>query len=321
MNEVRFIKQNGKRWKEFENFLTKRSKINPDHLAQLYVELTDDLSYSQSYFPKSKTTKYLNQLTLQAHQKLFKRKKKAGSGLINFFAKEYPLVLYRHRKYILYSFLIVLVSALIGAFSLTRNEDFARLILGDYYINTTLENIYSGDPMAIYKRSGPLEMFFMIAWNNIKVSFYAFAGGIIFSIGTFLILFKNGVMLGVFQYFFFKEGFALLSMSAIWLHGTIEIFSIIVAGAAGLVMGNSFLFPGTYTRGYSLIKGAKDGSLMVAGLIPFFIIAAFIESFLTRFYMNSILTDWIIIGASMLLIIWYFFMYPAYVNRKINNGQ
>jgi uncharacterized membrane protein SpoIIM required for sporulation len=320
MNEIRFIKQNGKRWKEFESFLTKKSAVNPDHLAQLYVELTDDLSYSQTYFPRSKTTKYLNQLTLEAHQNIFKRKKKTGSGLINFFVREYPLVLYRRRKQLLYSFLIILVSALIGVFSLSRDQDFARLILGDAYINTTLDNINSGDPMAIYRDNSPWGMFLRIAWNNIRVAFFAFAGGILFSIGTFIILFQNGVMLGVFQYFFFKKGYALLSMSAIWMHGTIEIFSIIVAGAAGLVMGNSFLFPGTYTRAYSLRKGAKEGSLMVAGLIPFFIIAAFIESFLTYLYMESLLLDWTIIGGSMLLIIWYFFMYPSYVNRKVNNG-
>jgi uncharacterized membrane protein SpoIIM required for sporulation len=229
-------------------------------------------------------------------------------------------VLYRRRKQLLYSFLIILVSALIGVFSLSRDQDFARLILGDAYINTTLDNINSGDPMAIYRDNSPWGMFLRIAWNNIRVAFFAFAGGILFSIGTFLILFHNGVMLGVFQYFFFKKGYALLSMSAIWMHGTIEIFSIIVAGAAGLVMGNSFLFPGTYTRAYSLRKGAKEGSLMVAGLIPFFIIAAFIESFLTYLYMESLLLDWTIIGGSMLPIIWYFFMYPSYVNRKVNNG-
>ena len=321
MNEISFIKQNGKRWKEFESFLSEKSSNNPDHLAQLYVELTDDLAYSQTYFPGSKTTKYLNQLTLKAHQNIFKRKKTGKKGLFHFFARTYPLLLYKHRRKILYAFLFTFVSAMIGVFSLMKDETFVRFILGDGYVNMTLENIKDGNPMGVYQSSGPVEMFLYIAWNNIKVSFYAFAGGILLSLGTIYLLISNGIMLGVFQYFFFTKGLGLISMSAVWLHGTIEIFSIIIAGAAGLVMGNSFLFPGTYTRGHSLVQGAKDGSMMVGGLVPFFIIAAFIESFITRNYQESLLLDWIIIGASILLIITYFFMYPSYVNRKVQYEQ
>ena len=175
--------------------------------------------------------------------------------------------------------------------------------------------------MAVYEGSEELGMFFRIAWNNIKVSFLTFASGILLSFGTFFLLFKNGMMVGVFQYFFFQEGVALASMSAIWLHGTIEIFSIIIAGAAGLAMGNSLLFPGTYTRSQSLKRGAKEGVTIVSGLIPFFIFAAFIESYLTRHYQESLLFDWVIIGLSTMLIITYFFMYPSYLNQKINCPQ
>ena len=320
MNEIRFIKTNGKRWQEFESFLSNRANNNPDHLAQLYVELTDDLAYSQSFFPKSKTTKYLNQLTFKAHQNIFKRRKSSKNKLIQFFRYDYPFALYNNRRKILYAFLLTFISAIIGAVSAAHDEEFARLILGDYYINMTLDNINSGNPMAVYDSSEEFGMFMQIAWNNIRVSFLTFASGMLFSVGTFYFLFKNGMMLGVFQYFFFDQGVALTSMSAIWLHGTIEIFSIIIAGAAGLVMGNSFLFPGTYTRAQSLKRGAKEGVTIVGGLIPFFIIASFIESYVTRHYQESMLLDWVLIGSSIMLIITYFFMYPSYLNQKIKNG-
>ena len=320
MNEIRFIKNNGQRWQEFESFLNDKGNNNPDHLAQLYIELTDDLAFSQSFFPKSKTTKYLNQLTFKAHQNIFKRRKSKKNKLFQFFLYDYPITLYNNRRKILYAFLITLISAIIGAVSVAHDEEFARLILGDSYINMTLENIETGNPMAVYEGSEELGMFMRIAWNNIHVSFLAFASGILLSFGTFYLLFSNGMMLGVFQYFFFQKGLALASMSAIWLHGTIEIFSIIIAGAAGLVMGNSLLFPGTFSRGQSLKQGAKEGVIMVSGLIPFFIFAAFIESYITRHYQNSFILDWSIIGGSIMLIIAYFFMYPSYLNQKIKNG-
>ena len=71
-------------------------------------------------------------------------------------------------------------------------------------------------------------------------------------------------------------------MLAIWLHGTLEIWSIIVAGAAGLALGNGWLFPGTYSRLESFKRGAKRGVKIVVGTIPIFIMAGFIESFITQ---------------------------------------
>ncbi len=316
MNEIRFIKLNGNRWQDFDRFLNGKEKDNPDQLAQLYIELTDDLAYAKTFFPKSKTTKYLNQITFKAHQQIFKRRKVASNSFIKFFLYDYPTTIYNNRKKILIAFIFFIVSAIIGAVSLNLNEDFARAILGDSYVNMTIENIKDGHPMGVYDSQEEGIMFASIAWNNIKVAFYAFALGIFFSVGTYTILLYNGVMLGVFQYFFFKYGMLKLSILTVWMHGTIEISSIIIAAAAGIVMGNSFLFPGTYPRIYSLQKGALQGVKMVAGLIPFFLIAAFIESFLTRHSEKSYTFDLIIIILSSIFLLSYLFIYPYYLTKK-----
>ena len=321
MNEIRFIKLNGKRWQDFDQFLGKKQKSSPDHLAHLYIELTDDLAYAKTFFPKSKTTKYLNQITFKAHQQIFRRRKIGTNRLLNFFLFDYPLIIYNNRRHILYAFLIFLVSAIIGAVSLNLDDEFARAVLGDSYVNMTIDNIEKGDPLGIYDSTGQWEMFFSIAWNNIRVSFVAFASGILFTIGTYIILFQNGIMIGVFQFFFFQKNLLTFSVLTIWMHGTIEITSIIIASAAGLVMGTSLLFPGTYKRTYSFQKGAMQGVKMVAGLIPFFIIAAFIESFLTRHSEESLVLDALIIGLSGLFIIFYFYIYPYILTKKTNINE
>src|SRR3546814_12119350 len=104
-----------------------------------------------------------------------------------------------------------------------------------------------------------VEMFLYIAFNNIKVSFLAFVAGVLFSFGTVWVLFQNGVMLGAFQFFFYQKGLLLTSVLSIWIHGTLEISAIIIAGSAGLVMGNSLLFPGTWSRLESFRRGARRG--------------------------------------------------------------
>ena len=91
-------------------------------------------------------------------------------------------------------------------------------------------------------------------------------------------------MLGSFQYFFYSKGLLLTSLLTIWLHGTIEIISIVMAGGAGIIMGNSWAFPRTYSRMASLKNGAKTGAKVMLGLIPMFITAGFIESYVTRLF-------------------------------------
>ena len=111
--------------------------------------------------------------------------------------------------------------------------------------------------MAVYNGSPEASMFLGITINNIKVSFLCFAAGILTSFGTGLILLQNGIMLGSFQMFFYQHDLLWESALAVWLHGTLEIWAIIVAGAAGLALGNSWLFPGTYSRLESFRRGAK----------------------------------------------------------------
>ena len=218
----------------------------------------------------------------------------------------------------LYSFLFMLAGALLGIFSQYQNSDFANYILGESYVNMTIDNIEKGDPMGVYKGMDEAPMFLMIAINNIRVAFYAFIAGIFFSVGTVIVLFRNGVMLGVFQYFFFERGLLFTSAVSIWLHGTLEISAIIIAGGAGLILGNSLLFPGSYKRVDSLRRAAKDALKIAVGLIPVFAVAAFIEGYLTRLTDMPVAFNLTIIGLSALFILWYFFFYPYRLNKKLN---
>src|SRR5690606_30157293 len=158
--------------------------------------------------------------------------------------------------------------------------------------------------------------FLGITINNIRVAFLAFSFGVITSIGTAYILFSNGVMLGAFITFFYTKDVFYEANKQIWLHGTIEISVIIVAGCAGLIMGNSILFPKTFSRRISFMKGAKDGLKVVVSTIPFFIIAGFLEGFITRYSNMPSWLAFLIIGSSLLLILYYYILYPILLNQK-----
>lgn len=317
MREVTFLKKNAEKWKEVETFLASKEKVNPDKLADLFIQLTDDLSYSRTFYPESKTTQYLNSITAKVHQSIYKSKKERKERLIRFWKYEAPLIFYKHRTEIIISFAIFILAMLIGFVSSAGDSGFVRLIMGDSYVNMTLENIDKGDPMAVYKKMNGVDMFLGITFNNIRVSFFAFMMGLLVSFGTGWILMSNGIMLGAFQYFFHIHGLLIQSVLVIWIHGTLEISAIIIAGAAGITLGNSILFPGTYSRRQSFLIGSKEGLKMIVSLIPIFIIAGFLESFVTRHTGMPVYLSLMIILGSLTFVVWYFFIYPLKIFNKL----
>lgn len=319
MKEIVFINRHSERWKKLENDLQGNIKVNPDEAADLYIQLTDDLSYARTYFPTSNITSYLNQLTFKAHQVIFQNKKEKGSTIGRFWKYKFPLLFYFHRRYFFFSLAIFVASILIGIVSTKFDDEFVRLILGDTYVNMTLANIEKGDPMAVYKQVTGIDMFLAITVNNIYVSFLAFLAGLAFSFGTGYILLRNGIMLGSFQYFFHQYDLLRESFLTIWIHGTLEIFAIVVAGGAGLILGNSILFPGTYSRMVSFQKGVLKGTKNMLGLIPVFAVAALLEGFVTRHTEYDPLVRAGIIVASLGFILWYFFIYPYTLTTKLSH--
>jgi len=312
MREALFVKQNTEKWKRFDEM----QQANPDELADRFIEITNDLAYSKTFYPNSKTTTYLNGLASKLHRSVYKNKKEKSNRFVNFWKNELPLLFFEHRKQVIYSLVFFLISCAIGAISAKYDDTFVRLILGDGYVNMTNDNISKGDPFGVYKRENPILMFIQIGGNNIFVSFYTFVLGILFSFGSIVSLFRNGIMLGSFQYFFFSKNLGLQSVLVIWIHGTLEISAIVLAGAAGLILGNSLLFPKTYTRKASVLKGAKDGLKIVFGLVPIFIVAAFLESFITRHTEMPMILSGLILLSSAAFIIWYVFIYPIKINRQ-----
>lgn len=312
MREALFVKQNSEKWRAYEQTANR----TPDELADRYIDITDDLAYAKTFYPQSKTTAYLNGLSAKLHLSIYQNKREKSGRFVQFWKSELPLLFKKHEKPLLYSLLFFVTFGLMGALSARFDDTFVRLILGDNYVNMTLENIENGDPFGVYKQMGSFEMFFMIAINNIRVSILAFVLGVFLSAGTVYVLIRNGIMVGSFQYFFFSQGLGWESILVIWIHGTLEISAIVIAGAAGLVLGNSLLFPGTYPRMAALKQAAKEGLKIIIGLIPIFLTAAWLEGYVTRHTDMPVWLSSSVLTASLAFIIWYVVIYPNQLYRS-----
>lgn len=317
MREVAFIKQNKEKWLEFEQGFSNKDKKSPDDLANLHIKIMNDLVYAQTYYPKSKVTKYLNKLAKTSFDKVYHAKRQNRNALLYFFFDKVPLLSYKYRKYIYLSFIIFFCCFFIGLLSTFNDDTFARQILGNNYVDTTLENIESGDAMAIYKSGSNWGTFIGIYDNNQRVGLNMFLSGLFVGVGTAFYIVYNAIMVAVFQAFFYQQNSFFDSLKGIWIHGTYEIFAIIIEAAAGYIIGASILFPGTLKRFQSFKIGIREAFYIFISTIPFTIIAAFLEGYITR-YSNKMPTIFcfLIIGFSLVSISYYYFILPFKVARK-----
>jgi uncharacterized membrane protein SpoIIM required for sporulation len=315
MKETRFIGQNKEKWLESEKLLTETNK-DPEKLSNLFVQVVDDLSYSRTYYPNRSVRVYLNKIAREYFSIMYSHHKEKRNRFKFFWLDELPQIIIYCKTPLVISLIVFLLAAAIGIFSSVNDPQFANVILGDDYIAMTKENIQNGDPMAVYKKQHQVDMFLGITFNNLMVAFRTYVLGVFLSIGTLVILLYNGIMVGCFQFFFIERGLFVESALSIWLHGTLEISSIILAGGAGLTLGNGLLFPGSYSRLQAFQLSAMRSLKLMLGITPIFIIAAIIESFLTRYTEVPDVLKLLLIVLSAFFIIGYFVVYPWLKSKR-----
>jgi len=317
MKETEFISQHRGKWKKFEDTYSSARK-KPEELSALYLELSEDLAYAQTFYKRRSIRAYLNSLS----QKVFMDVHRKGEGenklkLIDALTISLPLELYRARKSMFFALLSFLVYAVLGAVTTHFYPEFPRSILGDLYVEQTLQNIQEGHPLAVYDTNSPFMMFYSITVNNLQIAFLLFTLGLFATLGTHAILFVNGIMLGSFQLFFYQQGLLSTSFLGIWIHGAFEISTIVIAGGAGITLGSGWLFPKSYTRIQSLRLSVVRSLKIVFSIVPFIVFAGFLESFVTHNYqLLPSWSKWSIILFSFAIILSYYVIYPFIVAKK-----
>jgi uncharacterized membrane protein SpoIIM required for sporulation len=322
MREGMFIKKNVDKWNEYQHSKTN----NPDETAERFVTLIDDLAFAKTFYPQSKVTRWINGIAAGIYQNIYTNRKEKYTRIFIFWKYSLPLLFKRYHRIFLFTFLLFVLVTSIAIFSSVKDASFIRGVLGDNYVDMTEENIAKGDPFGVYRNDNPFSMFVRIAMNNTFVAMRMVAGGLSLGIYTLALVWQNGLILGTFQYMFFSHGLGMQSVLVIWIHGTLEILSIVIAATAGFIIANSILFPKTYSRKISFQYGVRDALKIMVVLVPLFIIAAFFETYVTHLMSNTYnkghstgLPVWasaIILGCSLFFITWYFVIYPIRLHKK-----
>ena len=287
MTPTQFIHTHKEHWQQLESLLVKTerrrlralTRTELKRLGQLYRILTTDLAYAQTNFPHSDLLLTLNQLASRTHPYVYRGESFTFVGVLQFFRNDLPRTFRANVHYFALSATIFLVAAALGAIAVLFNEEAAGIILSprliDYIHRHEMwtEHFFSVIPSSVASTR--------IFTNNISVAFSAFALGLTFGVGTFIIITVNGLMLGCILMLCARYGMLGPLLEFITAHGVVEISTILIAGAAGLMVGTALLNPGDHTRRDALAVRGADAVKLVLGVAPILVVIGLVEGFIS----------------------------------------
>jgi len=271
------------KWKRLEELTARASRLRLRSLSgeevrefgQLYRRTAADLAIAREEVRDQRLVNYLNHLVARAHGAIYRSESSGFGVFVSFFRYEFPAVFRSTFYYTLTAFLVFIVAAVFAGTAVILDEGFADRIapqlkqsIAEHH-NWT-ESVNNANPLASTS----------IQTNNINVTFYAFAGGLLAGIGTLWVLAQNGLLLGMVLSLCFRYRFWEIPIF-VSAHGVIELTAIFIAGGAGLLIAKALLMPGDLRRIDALVTNGRLAIKLILGCIPMLLIAGLIEGFIS----------------------------------------
>ncbi len=149
--------------------------------------------------------------------------------------------------------------------------------------------------------------------NNAQVSILAFALGFAFGLPTLMLLVHNTAVMGAMIWLYHGQGLTIDFLGWLAVHGTTELFAILLAGAAGLHIGRSMAFPGERPLAQAAAEAGRRGALVMTGVVLMLVAAALLEGFARQLVDNT--AGRFTIGGFM-LVFWLVYFYALRPARR-----
>ena len=282
-----FIRKGRPRWQKLEEMLgfieikgpRKANRPFLRELSALYRATTGDLAYAQTHYRGTTLLLFLHQLVARARNQIYRARRFSPTETGRFVFHDIPAAVRSHLQAVAWSTIIFLLGIALGLSAVQFDERAASIVLPTYVLNS----IYSGHMWtgSLFSVTPAAVASTFLFTNNISVALFAFAGGLSFGLITTWILFQNGFMLGVSIKLCADYGLLGALFNFIAGHGLLEISAILLSGAAGYVIANALLNPGSYSRGDALARQGPDAVRMAVACVPALVTSGCIEAFIS----------------------------------------
>src|SRR5262249_12837871 len=295
------------KWSRLEELIARASRLRLRGLSgeevrefgRLYRRTATDLAIAREEIQDKRLVNYLNHLVTRAHGAIYRSESSGFGGIVTFFRYEFPAVFRKCFRAILLSFSLFLFSGIFAYVVCSFDEGFADRMVPNLRQDIIAHrdwNQKTNEANALWSTT--------IQTNNITVTFFAFAGGLLLGIGTIYVLIQNGLMLGMVLSLCVRHRFWDIPIFVAG-HGVIELSAIFIAGGAGLLLAKSMLLPGDLKRRDALVTNGLLGVKLIMGCVPMLLIAGIIEGFISPSHVPPVF-KFAVSGVSAIALIVYF---------------
>jgi uncharacterized membrane protein SpoIIM required for sporulation len=284
----RFINERKTVWQRLEELLElldrmtmhKLHREEVRELGRIYRRTASDLAIARAESRDPRLVNYLNSLVIRAHGRIYRADAQGGRRVRDFFVRDFPQSFRRTWRYTATGFGVFVVFTAIAFFGTRHDPDFSEFAgISPYFREAVINRrTHWWETLNNANQIGSSQIF----TNNIQVTFYAFALGALFGLGSLYVLAFNGAMFGALTALTYRAGFGNeLLLGFVISHGVIELSCIFIAGGAGLLIGTALLMPGDLTRADALKSRGIEAVRLIVGCIPLLVIAGIIEGFIS----------------------------------------
>jgi uncharacterized membrane protein SpoIIM required for sporulation len=291
MDINRFLQEKRTRWQRLETLLAQVEKsgwknftpVEVREFGALYRLVSSDLVQARSQTGNAEILEYLNDLVARSYSHVYRSRRLSLSEALAFFTVGFPRLFRQTFLYALVATIVFMGGASFGFFATATDPTAPQQLLGRQ-IADIQPKTQGGGGLPLSRSVMPNESAVMSSYimtNNIRVSFLAFAAGVLFGVGTMGVLFFNGIMVGSLAQTFVAAREGVEFWSLILPHGIIELTCIFIAGGAGLLIGKALALPGRRRRREAVAEQGQLAIRLILGVIPLLVLAGTIEGFIT----------------------------------------
>jgi len=292
LKSAEFRREREASWRELDRLLVRIEKgglrsLGPEDMARLPIlhrAAVSSLSVARTISLDQALLRYLESLTARSFFFVYGVKRHAWTAVFRFVSATFPLAVRRFRWHVLLAALF-LVGGTVAGFLLTlADQDRYYAFVGEMAQGRTPNSTTEELRKVLYEpeMDAAEELSFFASFlfnNNAQIALLCFSLGFLAGLPVFLLLFTTGLMLGAMLALYHSRGLGLDFLFWVLPHGVSELGAIVLAGAAGLVIAQSLVFPGRHTRLQNLALRSREAGRIALGAVLMLFLAALVEGY------------------------------------------
>lgn len=280
MKQTPFELAHAREWEEFEAFLEQKKSFDPAEMPSRFRRVCQSLALAAERRYSADLVDRLNRLALRGHHALYANRRRESQQVLDFMLAGFPRLVRQEWRLVAAAALLFL-GPLVGLIALLQYyPDFVHYLLSPAQIANFHEMYDPGNRRVGMRESDTsMMMFGYYIWNNVRIGFQTFAGGMLAGVGSAWFLGANGVILGAVCGYLTQVGYNEPFWSFVAGHSSFELLAIVLSGAAGFKLGLAIIAPGNLSRKAALMAAARLAVRIMYGAAVMFFAAAFVEAF------------------------------------------